>query len=78
MATVSHDGMARAIIPAHTPVDGDLVFTASIGDKKLANPVEDELIIGHAASVCLARAIARGVYFATPKLKDTKPTFKDH
>lgn len=78
LATVSHDGMARAIIPAHTPVDGDLVFAASIGNKKLVNPVEDELIIGHAASVCLARAIARGVYFATPKLKDTKPTFKDH
>ena len=33
--------MARAIIPAHTPVDGDLVFAASIGDKKLEKNFKD-------------------------------------
>ena len=77
MATVSHDGMARAIIPSHTPIDGDLIFSASTGDKNLSNPVEDELLIGHGASICLARSIARAIYTATAKAKDIKPTFND-
>ena len=77
MATVSHDGMARAIIPSHTPIDGDLIFSASTGDKNLSNPIEDELLIGHGASICLARSIARAIYTATAKVKDIKPTFND-
>ena len=77
MATVSHDGMARAIIPSHTPIDGDLIFSASTGDKNLSNPIEDELLIGHGASICLARSIARAIYTATAKAKDIKPTFND-
>ena len=77
LATVSHDGMSRAIIPSHTPVDGDLVFAAATGEKELKKPLEDELIIGHGASICLARAIARAVYSATPKPNDIKPTFRE-
>ena len=75
MATTAHDGMARAIYPSHTPMDGDLVFTAATGEKPLEAAEADLLQLGHAASLCLARAIARGVYHATPDGSDPLPTW---
>ncbi len=76
MATAAHDGMARAIVPSHTPIDGDLVFGVSTGKIELKNPVDDPLRLGHAAAVCLSRAIARGVYEATPEAGDVYPTWR--
>lgn len=73
MATAAHDGIARALLPAHTPMDGDLIFAAATGAKPLADPVVDTLALGHAAAICVARAIARGVYSATPSDTDSKP-----
>jgi len=73
MATAAQDGLARAIWPAHTPVDGDLVFAVSTGAREMAAPVPDLLRIGHAAAICLARAVARGVYHATPAPGDVLP-----
>ncbi|MGR3515174.1 MAG: P1 family peptidase [Paracoccaceae bacterium] len=73
MAIAAHDGMARAIVPAHTPMDGDLVFSAATGRR---TPIEgDRLFLGHAAATCLARAIARGVYLATDAPGDLVPTW---
>ena len=77
MAIAAHDGMARAILPAHTPFDGDLVFAGATGENHLQSPLEDTLAIGHAASVCLARAIARGIHAATPAPGDTVPTWQE-
>jgi L-aminopeptidase/D-esterase-like protein len=31
VAQMAHDGLARAVYPVHTSVDGDLVFAASVG-----------------------------------------------
>ena len=76
LAVSAHDGIARAIVPAHTPVDGDLVFSVSTEKKPLENPAYDLLEIGHAAALCLARAIARGVYHATAMADDKLPVFK--
>jgi len=73
LATAAHDGMARALVPSHTPFDGDLVFTAATGDKPLTDPIADTLALGHAAATTLSRAIARGVYHATPAKDDTLP-----
>ncbi|MCP5071997.1 MAG: P1 family peptidase [Rhodobacteraceae bacterium] len=73
VAIAAHDGMARAILPAHTPFDGDLVFTASSGAKLMADGDMDLPEIGHAASLCLSRAIARGVWEATPAEGDPFP-----
>lgn len=73
LATAAHDGMARALVPAHTPMDGDLVFAAATGARPLSDPVGDTLALGHAAATCLARAIARGVHAATPGRGDTHP-----
>lgn len=75
MATAAHDGIARAIVPAHTPHDGDLVFGLSTG----VQPVDDMALlqIGMAAGHCLARAIARGVHAATPAPGDLLPCWRD-
>lgn len=65
-ATAAHDGMARALVPSHTPMDGDLVFGVSTNAKPIQDPLADPIHLGHAAATCLARAIARGVYAASP------------
>ena len=65
MAMMAHDGMARAVRPAHTPFDGDVVFALASGAKPLGeDPMRGVLRtrIGSAAADCLARAMARAVY----------------
>lgn len=65
IAVMAHDGMARAMRPAHAPLDGDVVFAAATGLSGRAPDVRELTDIGHAAASCLARAIARGVYEAS-------------
>ena len=60
LATAAHDGIARALVPSHTPMDGDLIFAASHGEIEC----DDLIYLGHAAAICMARAIARGIYEA--------------
>src|SRR3954468_10261726 len=36
LAVMAQTGLARAIYPVHTPLDGDVVFAAALGDKPLA------------------------------------------
>ena len=76
MATAAQDGMARAIVPSHTLLDGDLVFAASTGARPLADPVTDAFQLGHAAATCLARAIARAVYAAKAMPGDRQPSWQ--
>jgi len=76
LAVAAHDGMARAIQPSHTPMDGDLIFAAATGAKPLADPVLDPLLLGHAAATCLARAIARGVHAASAAPGDILPSWQ--
>ncbi len=73
MAMVSHDGMARAIVPSHTIYDGDLVFGCATGTREASE--EDRMFLGHAAATALARAIARGVYRAEAAEGDVVPTW---
>ena len=75
LAVTAHDGMARAIVPAHTPLDGDLVFGVATGE---ATGVDPTLFrdIAAAGAMCLSRAIARGVYEATAAPKDIIPTYQ--
>ncbi|NDW45978.1 P1 family peptidase [Ruegeria sp. PrR005] len=73
MAIAAHDGIARATVPAHSPGDGDLVFSLSTGDRQMNAPERDLTLIGHAAAVCLSRAIARAVYLARPAAGDLLP-----
>jgi len=76
LATAAHDGMARAIVPSHTPFDGDLVFAAATGAKPLPDPTGDPFVMGHAAASCLARAIARAVHDASPMPDDLQPAWR--
>ena len=76
MAVMAHDGIARAIVPSHTPFDGDLVFAAATGRGPEASDL-DMIRVGHAAATCLARAIARAVYEATPAPGDAQPTWRE-
>ena len=73
MAVAAHDGMARAIVPSHTPFDGDLVFAAATSTRSRLITTTDLLSLCHASSLCLARAIARAVRYATPEPGDTLP-----
>lgn len=72
MAVAAQDGMARALVPSHTLLDGDLVFAAATGARALADPIADSFALGHAAACCLARAIARAVYLARPMAGDVQ------
>ncbi|MFD2174495.1 P1 family peptidase [Rhodobacter lacus] len=76
MATAAHDGMARALVPSHTPLDGDLVFAAATGARPLTDAIADPFRLGHAAALCLARAIARAVYAASPQPGDVQPCWQ--
>jgi D-aminopeptidase len=76
LAVAAHDGMARALVPSHTLLDGDLVFAAATGDRPLADPVADAFSLGHAAACCLARAIARAVWLAEPAEGDVTPAWR--
>lgn len=76
-ATAAHDGMARALVPSHTPMDGDLVFGLSTGARPLQDQLADPIALSHAAATCLARAIARAVFAATPAEGDLLPCYRD-
>jgi L-aminopeptidase/D-esterase-like protein len=65
LAVVAHDGLARAIYPVHTPLDGDIVFAASTTNRPLADPIYGFAELGALAANVLARAVARAVYEAT-------------
>lgn len=77
VAIAAHDGLARTIRPAHTPLDGDTVFALATGAVEVAPAVgskpppaafspETALTteVGAAAADCLARAVLVGVLAA--------------
>jgi len=87
LSVAAHDGFARAIYPAHTPFDGDLVFavsTNSTAGRRTQQRVEVDtaswaylhMLLGHAAALCVSRAIARGVYHAKTYRGDVLPTWQ--
>ena len=65
LAIMAHDGLARAVLPAHAPLDGDTIFAAATCRRPLADPVRELTELGHAATLTMARAIARGVFEAS-------------
>ncbi|WP_417262888.1 P1 family peptidase [Celeribacter sp.] len=78
LSVAAHDGIARAIVPAHTPFDGDLVFGLSTGIVDLPEDRATTLAhIGAVAATSLARAIARGVHAARAEAGDLLPTWSD-
>ena len=80
LAQMAQDGLARAIRPVHTPLDGDLVFalsTAAQGESPATTPGwQFQLAIaGALAATTLSRAVVKAVRAATtlhgvPALRD--------
>jgi L-aminopeptidase/D-esterase-like protein len=67
VAMMAHDGIARAVRPAHTPFDGDTLFAVASGAVALGREViraAHVARIGSAAADCVSRAIARAVHQA--------------
>jgi L-aminopeptidase/D-esterase-like protein len=77
LAISAHDGFARAIWPAHTPVDGDLVFALATGKSGRTLELDEAIDLYAAASATMARAIARAVYAATPAANDLFPVWSE-
>jgi L-aminopeptidase/D-esterase-like protein len=69
VAQMAHDGMARAIRPAHTMFDGDTIFCLATGQKELPEApgffIAPRALslneLGHAAANCMSRAIIRAI-----------------
>ncbi|QZY29978.1 P1 family peptidase [Nocardioides coralli] len=60
---IGHDGMARALNPVHTMLDGDTVFTLATGEREVPDPpVFHALLV--AAGDAVTRSIARAVLAA--------------
>jgi len=77
LATMATAGFALALRPAHAPSDGDVVFAAATARAALTPDLRDLAEIGTLAAECLARAIARAVYEATPlPFKGAKPSWQ--
>jgi L-aminopeptidase/D-esterase-like protein len=64
LAMIAQTGFARAIYPVHAPMDGDVVFAASTGERQI-DPLIGLTELGMVAANVVARAIARGVHTAT-------------
>ncbi|MCC0016921.1 MAG: P1 family peptidase [Rhodobiaceae bacterium] len=73
LAVMAQDGLARALHPVHTPLDGDVVFALATGRIPLADPLVDLVAIGSEAAHCLARAVARGVHAADSSVGTAMP-----
>jgi L-aminopeptidase/D-esterase-like protein len=76
LAVMSQDGLARAIYPAHTTLDGDTVFSAATGRRPVADPITEIAELGAAGANVLARAVARGTFEAVA-LPAGPPSWQD-
>ena len=63
VAQMSHDGIARAVRPAHTTMDGDTLFCASLPKCAIDSDIN---LVGDLASVAVAHAIRNGALTAVP------------
>jgi D-aminopeptidase len=71
-------GLARAIDPIYSALDGDIVFAVATGRKPLSDSVHELSVIGAVAAHALARAVARAVYEASAlPFPGALPSWKD-
>ncbi|MEV0107558.1 P1 family peptidase [Nocardia sp. NPDC050799] len=74
LATVAHDGLARAVRPAHSPLDGDTFFALATGTATppegprlpAAFPADLAVVdaLSTAAAVCVERAVVDAIHTA--------------
>ncbi|TDZ81389.1 P1 family peptidase [Mycobacteroides salmoniphilum] len=88
VAIAAHDGLARAIRPAHTPMDGDTLYVLATGtgegdaEATMSRSGEEQIAltasVGIAAADCVERAVVRAVLGAAtvagiPAYRDVLP-----
>jgi L-aminopeptidase/D-esterase-like protein len=61
LASVAHDGLARAINPVHTMSDGDTLFALATGRIELSGNVPGMTVLGAMAAEAVALATLRAV-----------------
>lgn len=69
LATAAHDGLARAVRPAHLPMDGDTVFALSTGGGGATGagvPADDLAVLATLAADGAERAVVHAVLAASP------------
>jgi len=77
VAMMAQDGYALALRPAHAPMDNDVVFAAATARASAALDLRDLTEIGMLAAESVARAVARGVYEASPlPFPGAQPTWR--
>jgi L-aminopeptidase/D-esterase-like protein len=64
LASVAHDGLARAINPVHTMSDGDTLFALATGRVPLEGNAPGMTVLGTMAAEAVARATLRAVLAA--------------
>ncbi|OHU30681.1 hypothetical protein BKG76_02785 [Mycobacteroides franklinii] len=77
VAIAAHDGLARAIRPAHTPMDGDTLYVLATGTSE-GDADALTAAVGIAAADCVERAVVRAVVGAAsvagiPAYRDVLP-----
>ena len=78
VAMMAQDGCALALRPAHAPMDNDVVLAAATARASAALDLRDLTEIGMVAAECVARAVARGVYEASPlPFAGAQPTWRE-
>ncbi len=63
LAIQAHDGIARAIVPAHTFGDGDITFAVAVGEIPIQ--ADDTFALGLMAIRAVERALVKSVQLAT-------------
>lgn len=61
IASMAHDGVARVVRPAHTPMDGDTIFALSTAAADKGSAPELMLMLGEAAADVTAKAIVNAL-----------------
>jgi L-aminopeptidase/D-esterase-like protein len=80
IAIMAQDGLARALRPAHSPFDGDVVFALSTAQFEAPENMPRAFLVtrlGALAADVLARAIARAIYEATALPGSDIPAWRD-
>ena len=78
VAMMAQDGCALALRPAHAPMDNDVVLAAATARASAVPDLRDLTEIGMIGAECVARAIARGVYEASPlAFPGAQPTWRE-
>ena len=79
LAGVAHDGIARAVHPAHSPYDGDTVFAMATGSRAGSVELASFYALVEAAADCVTRSIAHAMLHARSVKTDAGhwPAYRD-